>query len=58
MIPKEVINPNVIAHGFHKEVTTEDFPLRGNTVYLYLKQFRWLDKETRQIIQGDWNLVA
>ncbi|QMU62994.1 MAG: transposase [Flavobacteriaceae bacterium] len=58
VVPKEVINPNVIAHGFHKEITIEDFPLRGNTVYLHVRRRRWLDKETRQIIQRDWNLVA
>lgn len=58
VVPKEVINPNVIAHGFHKEITIEDFPLRGNTVYLHVKRRRWLDKKTKQIIQRDWNLVA
>lgn len=56
--PKEVKNQLVIAHGFHKEISIQDFPLRGNTVYLHIKRRRWLDKKTKQIIQRDWNLVA
>lgn len=48
----------IIAHGFHKSITIQDFPLRGNTVYLHIKRRRWLDKNTKEIIQRDWNLVA
>lgn len=48
----------LIAHGFHKQVTIQDFPLRGNTVYLHVKRRRWLDKATKQVVQRDWNLVA
>ena len=58
VLPKEVKNQIVIAHGFHKQITIQDFPLRGNTVYLHIKRRRWLDKTSRQIIQRDWNLVA
>ena len=58
ILPKEVANRMIIAHGFHKEITIEDFPLRGNQVYLHVKRRRWLDKNTKQIIQRDWNLVA
>jgi hypothetical protein len=58
MIPKEKSIPLLIAHGFHKEVTIQDFPLRGNTVYLRIKRGRWLDKRTKQVVQRDWNLVA
>ena len=58
VIPKEIKTQTVIAHGFHKEITIQDFPLRGNTVYLHIKRRRWLNKTTKQIIQRDWNLVA
>jgi len=58
VVPKEVANPNLIARGFHKKVAIEDFPLRTNTVYLHARQRRWVAKETRQIIQRDWSLVA
>jgi hypothetical protein len=56
--PKEESIRLLIAHGFHKEVTIQDFPLRGNTVYLHIKRRRWLDKTTKEVIQRDWNLVA
>ena len=56
--PREESTRILIAHGFHKEVTIQDFPLRGNTVYLHVKRRRWLDKTTREVVQRDWNLVA
>ncbi|WNH08507.1 transposase [Thalassobellus suaedae] len=57
-MPSEESKRILIAHGFHKEVTIQDFPLRGNTVYLHVKRRRWLDKTTKQVVQRDWNLVA
>lgn len=56
--PKEEKNRTLIAHVFHKEITIQDFPLRGKTVYLHVKRRRWLDKSNSQIVQRDWNLVA
>lgn len=58
VIPIEYNTRILIAHGFHKSITIQDFPLRGNTVYLHIKRRRWLDKNTQEIIQRDWNLVA
>ncbi|WP_302882603.1 ISAon1 family transposase N-terminal region protein [Wenyingzhuangia gilva] len=42
--PKEFSNLIIIVHGFHKEITVQDFPIRGNRVYPYIKRRRWLDK--------------
>ena len=56
--PVEHASRILISKGFHKEVTIQDFPLRGNTVYLHVKRRRWIDKETNEIIQRDWKLVA
>ena len=56
--PNEESKRILVAHGFHKQVTIQDFPLRGNTVYLHVKRRRWLDKATKQVVQRDWNLVA
>ena len=58
IIPKEESQRILIGHGFHKELTIQDFPLRGNSVYLHIKRRRWLDKRTKQIVQRDWKLVA
>lgn len=58
IIPKAEHMRTLIAHGFHKEVTIQDFPLRGNTVYLHVKRRRWLDKVSKEVVQRDWNIVA
>lgn len=57
-IPIEVSDRALIAHGFHKEIVIQDFPLRGKHVYLHIKRRRWLDKSTKQVVQRDWGLVA
>lgn len=57
-IPKEFGSRIIISHGFHKEISIQDFPLRGKTVYLHIKRRRWLEKSSKQVVQRDWNLVA
>jgi len=57
-IPKEFTSNLVIAHGFHKEIIIQDFPVRGKKVFLHIKRRRWLNKESKQVVQRDWNLVA
>lgn len=57
-IPIEKKDKVLIAHGFHKEITIQDFPLRGKPVYLHVKRRRWIDKSTKQVVQRDWNIVA
>ena len=56
--PQEESSRILISKGFHKEVTIQDFPLRGNTVYLHVKRRRWIDKQTNEVIQRNWKLVA
>lgn len=58
ILPQEESHRLLILHGFYDEVTIQDFPLRGNAVYLHVKRRRWLDKDTKEIIKKDWNLVA
>ena len=58
VVPEEETTRLLVAHGFHKESTIQDFPLRGNKVYLHVKRRRWLDKQSKEVIQRDWNLVA
>jgi len=57
-ISQEFSSRMIISHGFHKEITIQDFPLRGKDVYLHIKRRRWLDKNTKEVVQRDWNLVA
>lgn len=57
-IPDEFSSVIIISHGFHKEITIQDFPIRGKKVYLHIKRRRWLAKETKEVVQRDWDLVA
>ncbi len=56
--PKEEKDRSLIAHGFHNEITVQDFPLRGKSVFLHIKRRRWLDKSNREVVQRNWDLVA
>jgi len=56
--PVEHAKGELISKGFHDEITIQDFPLRGKHVFLHVKRRRWTDKNTNQIIQRDWNIVA
>lgn len=58
ILPSEESHRTLISHGFYDPVTIQDFPLRGNAVYLHVKRRRWLDKDTREVVKKDWELVA
>lgn len=57
-VPKEFSSDMIISHGFHKQITIQDFPIRGKEVYLHIKRRRWLNKTNKAVVQRDWNLVA
>lgn len=57
-VPKEYKHLDLIGHGFHKQSSIKDFPIRGRQVYLYIKRRRWLDKKTNQVYSRDWKLAA
>ena len=56
--PIEYESKILISKGFHDEITVQDFPLRGKRVFLHIKRRRWTDKQTNEIVQRDWSLVA
>jgi hypothetical protein len=56
--PKEEVNRNLVGKGFHEELTIQDFPLRGKSVFLHIKRRRWRDKQTGEAVHRNWNLVA
>jgi hypothetical protein len=39
-------------------ITIQDFPLRSKFVYLHIKRRRCTYKESQEIIQCDWNIIA
>lgn len=56
--PKEFDSTPLESKGFYGEITIQDFPLRGLSVYLHIKRLRWTVKSSQDIIKRDWNLVA
>jgi transposase len=43
---------------FYKEITIQDFPIRGKQVYLHVKRRRWQDNSMGSMVTRDWDLVA
>lgn len=58
IIPTAYENRTFNSKGFLPSITIEDFPLRGKTVKLHIKRRRWIDKQTGEILQRDWDLIA
>ncbi len=58
MIPEEFSGRSYKSKGFLNGITIEDFPIRGKAVRLHIKRRRWTDKQTGEILQRDWDLVA
>lgn len=58
MVPQEFNSRQLISKSFHKSITVQDFPLKGMFVFFHIKRRRWTDKETAEIVQRDWTLVA
>ena len=56
--PKEYMSLKLHSKGFHKEITIQDFPIRGLQVYLHIKRRRWIDIQRNKVVERDWSLVA
>jgi hypothetical protein len=57
-LPEQYDKNKYESNGFHKEISVQDFPLRGKAMYLLIKRRRWRHKETGHLIERDWHLVA
>jgi len=57
-IPNEFSGLKLHSKGFHKQITIQDFPVRGQQVYLHIKRRRWVDILTNKVVERDWSLVA
>lgn len=58
IVPVNLNSRQLISKGFHKSITIQDFPLKGMFVFFHIKRRRWPDKETSEVVQRDWTLVA
>ena len=57
-IPAEYQSNKLQSKGFFKEVILQDFPMRGNEVFLHVKRRRWLNVDTGEVVYRNWELVA
>jgi transposase len=57
-IPIEYQSNSLQSKGFFKEIILQDFPMRGNDVFLHIKRRRWLNLDSGQIVYRNWELVA
>jgi len=44
--------------GFLPSSRIQDFPIRGQAVYLVIRRRRWRDKETKKEIKNDYSFIA
>ena len=57
-VPSEYQHNKLLSKGFFDEVVLQDFPIRGQEVYLHVKRRRWLNQGTGLVVFRDWSLVA
>ena len=50
VIPTEFSSRRIIFHGFTSVKKIQDYPIRGNAVYLHVRRRKWLDTETNEIL--------
>lgn len=58
IIPHEYQGHKLISKGFFEEISVQDFPIRGKSVYLLVKRRRWLNEDSGAIVFRNWELVA
>jgi hypothetical protein len=58
IIPLEYKENKLTSKGFFEEITVQDFPIRGNHVFLHITRRRWLNEDTGKVVYRDWDLVA
>jgi hypothetical protein len=49
---------NLLSKGFFPTITVQDFPIRGQKVFLHIKRRRWLNIKTGKVVYRDWTEVA
>lgn len=58
VVPTEFTGQKLLSKGFFKSIHVQDFPIRGQRVYLKIKRRRWINPDTGKVIYRDWNLIA
>ncbi len=52
--PEEFQNIKLHSKGFFPEDTLQDFPIRGNNMFLHITRRRWLHQDTSKVVTRDW----
>ena len=47
----------VIFHGFTSAKKIQDYPIRGNAVYLHVRRRKWLDQDTNEILTKTYSIA-
>ena len=58
IIPQEYQSNKLQSKGFFDEIILQDFPMRGQEVFLHVKRRRWLNLDTDKVVYRNWDLVA
>ena len=58
VIPEEFQSNTLLSKGFFEAITLQDFPIRGQQVYLHVKRRRWLNQDSNKVVYRNWDLVA
>ncbi len=56
-IPAEFSSRRVIFHGFTSAKKIQDYPIRGNAVYLHVRRRKWLDQDTNEILTKTYSIA-
>jgi hypothetical protein len=56
--PAEYQSNSLQSKGFFNEIILQDFPMRGNEVFLHIKRRRWLNLDSGKVVYRNWELVA
>jgi len=56
--PKEYSAEKLISKGFREATIIQDFPIRERSVYLHVRQRKWVVESTGKVVSKDWDLAA
>ena len=56
-IPVEFSSRRVVFNGLTSAKKIQDYPIRGNAVYLHVRRRKWLDTETNEILTKTYSIA-
>ena len=57
-LPSRYSKTDYESKGFLPSSQVQDFPIRGQAVYLVIRRRRWRHKQTKKEITGDYSFIA